>query len=235
MTPTEYGGLPAGTSCEVTETDTGETTAIAVETTGTGNSHRTRCRDSVQATVTNTYTFRTGVLAVRKMIDGAAAGQQGPVTLNVVCTGASTLNETITIPAGATETDPVEYAGPAAGTVCTVTETANGSSTEIGVVTVFDPTTGYCHHPGGDGVEVTVTNTYTVNPGSLTVTKTIAGAAAGEQGDVADRHPLPPRRRHHLQHVGHDSGGDYRTASADVHGYPGGQRVRSDGVRHRRD
>ena len=181
--PSEYGGLPAGSDCEVTEPTTGETTAIAVETTGLGTV-TVPAAGTAEAAVTNTYSFNPGVLAVRKIIDGAAAGQQGAVTLNVVCTGGSTLNETINIPAGATETDPFEYTGLAAGTVCTVTETVNGSTTEIGVVTVSDPTTGTVTIPAGDGVEVTVTNTYTVNPGSLTVTKTIAGAAAGEQGDV---------------------------------------------------
>ena len=183
VTPTEYGNLPAGTSCDVTETGTGETTSIAVETTGTGT-YTVPAAGSVEAAVTNTYTFRTGVLAVRKLIDGAAAGQQGEVTLNVVCTGGSTLNETVTIPAGATETDPVEYTGLLAGTSCTVTETANGSSTEIGVETVFEPATGTVTIPAEDGVEVTVTNTYSVNPGSLTVSKAIAGAAAGQQGEV---------------------------------------------------
>ncbi|MFZ3454755.1 DUF5979 domain-containing protein [Arthrobacter sp. 7Tela_A1] len=181
--PTEYGELPAGTSCEVTETSTGETPSIAVETIGTGTV-TVPAAGSVEAAVTNTYTFRTGVLAVRKLIEGAAAGQQGEVTLSVVCTGGSTLDTTITIPAGATETDPVEYPGLIAGTTCVVTETANGSSTEIGVETEFDPAGATVIIPAEDGVEVTVTNTYSVNPGSLTVSKVIAGAFAGQQGEV---------------------------------------------------
>ncbi|MCC3297990.1 DUF5979 domain-containing protein [Arthrobacter caoxuetaonis] len=183
VTPTEYGDLPAGTSCVVTETSSGETPNIAVETIGTGT-FTVPAAGSVEAAVTNTYTFRTGVLAVRKLIEGAAAGQQGEVTLSVVCTGGSTLSTTITIPAGATETDPEEYPGLIAGTSCVVTETANGSSTEIGVETVFDPAGATVIIPVEGGVEVTVTNTYSENPGSLTVSKVIAGAFAGQQGEV---------------------------------------------------
>ena len=183
--PTEYGNLPAGASCTVTEPTTGETASVAVETTGTGTV-TVPGAGSIEAAVTNTYTFKPGVLAVRKLIDGAAAGQQGAVTLQVVCTagGTTVLNETITIPAGATETDPTEFEGIAAGAGCAVTETANGASTAVGVVTVSVPATGTVTIPAGDGAEVTFTDTYTLNPGSLAVSKVIAGAAAGQQGEV---------------------------------------------------
>ncbi|MBP3037062.1 thioester domain-containing protein [Arthrobacter sp. zg-ZUI100] len=177
----EFPNLAAGTSCTVTETATGETTAVSVEVTGEGTV-TIPVAGSATVALTNTYTFNPGTLAVRKDIAGDGAGRQGVVTLQVTCS--SGISRTITIPAGTIEPTTEEITGLPAGTTCTVTETADGATTAVSVVTVTDPAGGAVTIPAGDGVEVTVTDTYTVNPGALVVNKSIAGAAAGRQGDV---------------------------------------------------
>ncbi|MET4061550.1 LPXTG-motif cell wall-anchored protein [Arthrobacter sp. UYP6] len=177
----EFPGLAAGTSCTVTETANGETDAVSVTVTG-GGSVTVPAGGSVESTITDTYEFRPGTFAVRKDIAGEGAGRQGEVILQVSCT--SGLTDTITIPAGTVDSTTEEYENLPAGTSCTVTETANGANAAVSVTTVIDPAGGTVSIPAGNGVEVTVTDTYTVNPGLLTVTKAIAGAAAGGQGQV---------------------------------------------------
>ncbi|WP_104055333.1 MULTISPECIES: thioester domain-containing protein [unclassified Arthrobacter] len=177
----EFPGLAAGTECSVTETVNGETEAVSVTVSGEGTV-TVPAGGSVEATITDTYEFRPGTFAVRKDIAGDGAGRQGEVVLTVTCT--SGLSETITIPAGTTEPTTEEYENLPAGTSCTVTETSDGTNAEVSVTTVIDPVGGTVTIPAGDGVEVTVTDTYTVNPGALTLNKVIAGASAGQQGQV---------------------------------------------------
>ncbi|MCC3277023.1 thioester domain-containing protein [Arthrobacter sp. zg-Y20] len=177
----EFPNIAVGSSCTVTETGRGETTAVAVTVEGEGTVV-VPPTGSVTAALTNTYTFNPGTLAVRKDITGSGAGRQGVVTLQVTCSSGA--GRTITIPAGTTEPITEEITGLPAGTTCTVTETADGATTEVSVSTVIDPAGGAVTIPAGDGVEVTVTDTYTVNPGAVLVNKTIAGPSAGEQGEV---------------------------------------------------
>ncbi|MDK1360288.1 thioester domain-containing protein [Arthrobacter sp. zg-Y1219] len=181
----EFPDLDAGTSCTVTETVDGSSTAVAVTVTGEGTV-TVPAAGSVTAALTNDYTFTTGTLAVRKDIAGAGAGRQGVVTLQVTCTasGATVLNETVTVAAGTTEPTTEEFEDLPAGASCTVTETADGATTEVSVETVVDPAGGTVTIPAGVGVEVVFTDTYTVNPGALTVDKVIAGPAAREQGPI---------------------------------------------------
>ena len=177
----EFPNVAVGSSCAVTETARGETTAVAVTVEGEGTVV-VPPTGSVTAALTNTYTFNPGTLAVRKDITGAGAGRQGVVTLQVTCSSGA--SRTITIPASTTEPTTEEISGLPAGTTCTVTETADGATTEVSVSTVIDPAGGAITIPAGDGVEVTVTDTYTVNPGALLVNKSIAGPVAGQQGEV---------------------------------------------------
>ena len=117
---------------------------------------------------------------VRKAIAGEAAGAQDPIVIDVVCTsgGTTVLDETITIPANATEVEPAEYAGLPAGSSCEVTEPTTGETTAIAVETTG---LGTVTVPAAGTAEATVTNTYTFNPGVLAVRKIIDGAAAGQQ------------------------------------------------------
>ncbi len=123
-----------------------------------------------------------GALLVSKTITGAAAGRQGPVTIGVTC--GTTPLPAFTIPAGTgASTVSQLYDGIPAGSTCTLTETADGATSTISVTVTGSNQT--VTVPAATVVSVAVTDTYTDAPGSLTVTKTLAGAAAGQQGGVA--------------------------------------------------
>ena len=96
------------------------------------------------------------------------------MTIHVVCGGTALAD--FVIPAGVRAGTPEHtYTNIPAGTVCTVTETANGSSAAVSVVTVGSGQT--VTVPAGGTATVELSNDYTFNPGSLTVTKTINGPA----------------------------------------------------------
>ncbi len=137
---------------------------------------------TLESTVTATADFEApGSLVVQKMITGAAAGHQGAVTIHTVC-NSTPLTPDFTITAGATGTHSETYSNIPAGSVCTVTETVDGSTSTVDV-----DVTGSGQQvtiPSGSSVTATITNSYTYLPGSLTVNKVIAGAAAGSQGAV---------------------------------------------------
>ena len=178
----EFSGVPAGTVCTVTEPTTGSTEEVTATPTLPADV-TIPAADSVTSTVSNDYTYNPGVIAVNKEIAGPAAGQQGEIALTLTCTsgGAVVLTVPITIPAGSTGTVRNEYEDVPAGATCTVVETASGATTAVGVVTT---TTGDVTIPPAGGAEITVTDTYSLNPGSLTVSKALAGPAAGQQGEV---------------------------------------------------
>ena len=121
-----------------------------------------------------------GSLVVEKSITGPGAGHQGAITIHTVC-GSTALDDFV-ISAGATGDHSKTYSDLAAGSVCTVTETGDGSSSTV-AVTVSG--SGEQHTiPSGSSVTATITDTYTLVPGSLTVNKLITGDAAGSQGAV---------------------------------------------------
>ena len=61
------------------------------------------------ATVGDVYTAQPGSLSVRKVFQGAGAGQQGPVIITIDCGAA--LQTTVTIPAGQTAPFEQTFAG----------------------------------------------------------------------------------------------------------------------------
>ena len=75
-----------------------------------------------------------GSLTVTKTIGGAAAGQQGEIRIDVSCNGVGL--DPFIIPAGTTGTPSKTYDNLLAGSTCTITETTDGSTATIGVVTV---------------------------------------------------------------------------------------------------
>lgn len=178
----EFAGVPAGTSCTVTEPTSGSTAEVTATPTLPADV-TIPAAGSVTSTVSNDYTFNPGVIAVSKVIAGAAAGQQDAIVLSLTCTsgGAPVLTQTITIPAGATGTNRSDFDGVPAGASCAVVETSSGATAAVGVVT---ESTGAVTIPAGGGAEIDVTNTYTLNPGSLTVIKTVSGTGLGRQGEV---------------------------------------------------
>ena len=154
---------------------------VVVVVVGSGQEVTIPAGRSAPTELTDTYTLRPGALVVRKTIAGPAAGQQGAITITVVC-GDTTL-EPFVIPALAAGGDQERlYAGIPAGQTCSVTETVNGTTTAVAVTVVGSGQ--LVTVPAGGFVIAGVTDTYTFNPGSLLVTKTIGGPAAGQQGAV---------------------------------------------------
>ena len=91
-----------------------------------------------------------------------------------------------TISMGATGSPSKTYGNIAAGSVCTVTETEDGSTSTVGV-SVSGSGREFTITPGSPPVTANITDTYSHLPGSLTVNKVIAGPAAGSQGAVTIR------------------------------------------------
>jgi LPXTG-motif cell wall-anchored protein len=174
-----YTGIPAGAVCSVVETADGHTATVRVSKPRSGENIVIPPGGTATTTITDTYDV--GALVVNKTITGRGAGHQGAVTITVVC-GETTL-PAFTIPAGtAAGTVTKEYPGILAGTTCTVTETANGASATVTVVTEGSPQDVAI---GPNGATANLTDTYAQVPGTLIVTKTISGPAAGQQGPIA--------------------------------------------------
>ena len=181
VTSPPYTGIPAGSVCSATETTDGHTSTTAAEVTGDSGTPITIPPGGTgTATITDTYTDVSGQLVVNKTITGNGAGQQGPITIHVECPTGTPLPD-FTIAAGESSASHT-YTGLAPGVQCTVTETDTGS-----VAGVVDVTPTIVQPPpivSGGSVESTVTDDVAALTGSLTVTKSIAGPAAGLQGPV---------------------------------------------------
>ena len=153
-----------------------------VTTVGSGQTVTVGAGQNAQATITNTYTFLTGSLTVTKTINGLAAGEQGPVTIEVSCDGKDLLPD-LMVPAGSPAADYTHtYTGIATGSTCTADETFDGSTSTVDVVVTGNGTSVVV--PGGGSAALHITDTYTHTTGSLLVTKLIAGPAAGHQDPV---------------------------------------------------
>ena len=122
--------------------------------------------------------FEVGSLVVTKSFAGEGAGSQDASQLLVDC-GAPYVF-TIEVPAAQTADYPTPIDGIPVGSSCTVTEPVTGSNFAVTVVSSAPATVVV---PAG-GAAVTVTNTVSYNPGSLTVTKVLTGPAAGLQGNI---------------------------------------------------
>ena len=136
---------------------------------------------TLTTTVQATAQFLPGSLVVKKTIAGPAAGSQGEVVIHTSCNGTA-LTPDLTISAGAHAGGTRTYEDIPAGAMCTVTETANGSTTAVAVDVKQDAKT--VTVPSGRSATVNITDTYDFVPGSLLVRKTIAGPAAGQEGAI---------------------------------------------------
>ncbi|WP_066302728.1 thioester domain-containing protein [Arthrobacter luteolus] len=153
-----FTGIRAGSTCTITEPVNGATQSVLV-TTGLPEPVAITADATAAAAVTDSYDFAPGTLLVSKSITGTAAGAQGEIRIAVVCTsdGNTVLDETILIPAGAAGSLVTEFPDLPAGSNCSITETADGSTASIlarvtggGSVTI----------PAGAAVETALTNTY---------------------------------------------------------------------------
>ena len=95
-----YPGIPAGSVCSATAGPDGGTSTVQVTITGEGHLVSIPAGGVGTVALTDTYTALPGSLIVTKTIAGAAAGQQGAVTVQAVCNG-SPLSPTLNVPAGA--------------------------------------------------------------------------------------------------------------------------------------
>ncbi|MCR2763362.1 thioester domain-containing protein [Microbacterium sp. zg.B48] len=173
-----FEGIAVGATCLINEPATGETTAVTVTTDAPQSVPIPEA--GATATITNTVTVRPGALDVTKVIAGPQAGLQGEITLDVVC--GTALSETVVIPAGAAAGTYTEtFSELPAGTECTITETATGETAAVAVVSDGPVTVTVA--PGA-GVAAAVTDTVTYRPGSLSVSKVLTGALAGQQGQI---------------------------------------------------
>ena len=177
-----YHHITAGSACEVTETAAGSNQSVAVKVTGDGQHVTVLAGSTATAALKDTYSHAAGSLVVAKTIAGHAAGHQGSVRIQVVCDGIR-LTPEFKLPAGAAAgTTSHTYDEIPAGSTCTVSELTNGGTNALSVTT--EGATQHVTVPAGQTVEADVTNTYEFAPGSLTVTKTIAGPAASQQAAI---------------------------------------------------
>lgn len=169
-----FTGIPLGTTCVVTEPETGATTAVDVVSSAP---QEAVIEASSAITITNTVEYRPGALNVTKTIDGNAAGLQSEIVLDVVC--GTVLDTTVVIPAGSAAGPYGQtFADIPAGTECTVTETSTGATSEV-TVEAGDPVTVVIEP--GTTVSASLANTVQYANGSLQVTKIVAGNGAGQQ------------------------------------------------------
>ena len=126
-----YSGIPTPASCVVTETVDGHTSTVPVAVTGSPASTSIPPGGAGAAHITDIYGPAPGSLLVTKTIAGPLAGQQGPITIHVVCNGTA-LSPDFVIGAGsAAGSVSHSFDGIPAGSVCTVTETADGGTTTV--------------------------------------------------------------------------------------------------------
>ena len=190
-----YRHIAAGTTCTVIETSDGGVVGTDVVVTGDGQQVTIPAGGSKTVDITDTYSAvpspSPSSLLVTKTIAGPLAGDQGQVTIHVVCNGAAQLPDFIIAartPAGSYS----QSFGPvAAGSVCTVAETADGATDSVAAIVSGNGES--VTVPAGAAVPVNVMDVYERGPspapdvatGALRVSKVIAGPGAGQQGRVA--------------------------------------------------
>jgi len=178
--PAAYFGIPDGSECTVTESDTGGATTVTVSP-----DTPVVIDEDEQAVVDVTNTYDLGEFQVEKVVDGDGAQYgTGPFEVTAECTFEG---EAIDMDAeaigGATRTiapdEPGTYGGLPVGADCVVTETESGGATSTTVsTTVADGEPGQVVVPGvdADPAAVTVTNTYDL--GEFQVEKVVDGDGA---------------------------------------------------------
>ncbi len=176
-----YDNIPAPTTCTITETADGHTSAVSVVVDKREQTVHVGAGEIVNAGISDTYGLVPGELAVTKTITGPAAGSQGQVVIHTVC-GSTALTPDFVIPAGTREgVQSLIYKGIPTPADCVVTETTDGHTSTVSVDVTGSPARP-ATIPGGGAGAATISDTYSFTFGSLLVRKTIAGPGAGEQG-----------------------------------------------------
>ncbi|MFL5926001.1 MAG: DUF5979 domain-containing protein [Gaiellaceae bacterium] len=177
-----YGGIPAGAECTVTETFDGHTAAIEAVVVGNRRHVTIPAAGTATARLVDFYLDVPGALLVTKTIGGPAAGHQGAITIAVSCAGERLPD--FVIPAGtAAGSISRNYSSIPAGARCTVTETADGHTATVAVA---ETGSGGIVPIAADATsDARLTDSYSDEPGSLVVNKSITGPGAGRQGAIA--------------------------------------------------
>jgi hypothetical protein len=181
-----YSGLTPGEQCTASEIEDGSSGTVAVIITGDDQTITVGPGTNEVLAITDTYSLAPGSLTVHKLISGPAAGQQGEIEIQAACVidGTTTFNSTFTLPANSSASAYSHtFDDIPATSVCTVTEIADGGTSAVDVTTTGSPQT--ITVPAGGAEEASeINDLYTFAPGALTITKTITGSAAGQQGQI---------------------------------------------------
>jgi hypothetical protein len=189
----QYGQIKAPATCTVTETADGHTSTVPVVVDGSGQTASVPAGHVVEVDISDSYGVGAvgaasepasgGSLLISKTTAGPLAGRQGPVTIHVACNGTAVSSDFV-IPAK-TRAGRVSQSvdGIPAGSVCTVTETADRTTAAVRVQVIGNRRT--VTVPAGMVVPVNLVNVYRATSGVLTVTKTIGGPAARRHGRIA--------------------------------------------------
>jgi Domain of unknown function (DUF5979)/Thioester domain len=178
----QYDNIPTPAACTVSETADGGNGTVSVVVVGSGQTVSVPPGQVVTANISDTYGLQPGQLEVTKTITGPQAGAQGTVVIHSVCNGTALTPDLVLQPGTAAGDYSHVYSGIAAGSSCEVTETADGHTSTVTASVDGSPET--VTIPAGGAGSAHITDTYGPAPGSLLVTKTIAGPDAGAQGSV---------------------------------------------------
>ncbi|MCD0452658.1 thioester domain-containing protein [Actinocorallia sp. API 0066] len=136
--------------------------------------------------------FAAGSLRLTKTITGEAAGLQGEIVVQVVCTnddpGTEDQRRVVTFPGGLAAGDHVRtLTGLRAGSTCAITEPEDGDNPLVNLEhdPVIEPPTVVIVEEGT--ADVSVTNAFVRATGDLKVVKRITGPGAGHQGEIRIR------------------------------------------------
>ena len=164
-------GLVPGTYTVTEDTDDAEIEGYDLEVTG-GGEVNVVAKDTAETTVTNTYTLQTGSLKITKALGANAPESATSKTYTFTVTGPNNYSKTVTIDGAGEE----KIEGLVPGTY-TVTEDADDAAIDGYDLEVTGG--GEVNVVAKDTAETTVTNTYTLQTGSLKIFKTL-GADAPE-------------------------------------------------------
>ncbi len=184
-TPFQATGIPAGRSCTVTEDPPTGGLANAsyawAPATYSTQPVTITADTTARVTISNQVIQRTGTFAISKTITGPGGyvggpGRVFPVAYRCTLTGGPTTSGTLNLASG----QPVSPASAVpTGSVCTLTETLTATPTDfVDPSYVWGSTTVTPNNfIVGDGTtaQVTVTNTYTRQTGSLVLAKVVTG------------------------------------------------------------
>ena len=168
-----YRDIPGGSTCTVTENADGSNSSVQVKVTGDGQHLTVLGGSTASAALTDTYSLVPG--STRRIEDDrrGGSGPTGPVTIQVACNGTALAPDLVVPAMTAAGTVSHTYSGIAAGSACNVTETTTGATSTVSVTTVGGSQE--VTVPPGKVVDAAITDAYDFVPGTLTVTKTIAG------------------------------------------------------------